>query len=85
MDETMLEQAAWAYFSEASTYTKIKGNRYLIATDIIERAAIRHAMKRTNNSKVKAAKLLGMNRNTFRKRAEEYGLNFPPYGRCHAS
>lgn len=85
MDETMLQQAFWAYFSEAASYTKIKGNRYIIANDLLERTAIKHAMKRTQNNKVQAAKLVGLNRNTFRKRIEAYELEFPPYGKCHAS
>jgi two-component system NtrC family response regulator/two-component system nitrogen regulation response regulator GlnG len=41
----------------------------------LERAAVAKALELTNGNQVAAAKLLDMNRSTFRKRMEEHGLN----------
>jgi two-component system nitrogen regulation response regulator GlnG len=34
-----------------------------------------HAMRRTGNNQVRAAKLLGITRGTLRKRLERYGIS----------
>ncbi len=43
----------------------------------VERPLIQHALHETNGNQVQAAKLLGMNRNTLRKKITEYQISVP--------
>lgn len=43
----------------------------------VERPLIRHALHETNGNQIQAAKLLGMNRNTLRKKITEYRIPVP--------
>ncbi|MYG39620.1 MAG: hypothetical protein F4201_02165 [Nitrospira sp. SB0677_bin_15] len=43
----------------------------------VERPLIQHALHETNGNQVQAAKLLGMNRNTLRKKITEYHISVP--------
>ncbi len=43
----------------------------------VERPLIRHALRETNGNQVQAAQLLGMNRNTLRKKIKAYRIPVP--------
>ncbi len=43
----------------------------------VERPLIQHALHETNGNQIQAAKLLGMNRNTLRKKITEYQISVP--------
>ena len=43
---------------------------------LVERPLIRAALKATNGHRIQAAKLLGINRNTLRKRMNELGISW---------
>ena len=43
----------------------------------VERPLIQHALHETNGNQIQAAKLLGMNRNTLRKKITEYHIPVP--------
>lgn len=43
----------------------------------VERPLIQHALHETNGNQIQAAKLLGMNRNTLRKKITEYRISVP--------
>ena len=49
----------------------------------VERPLIQHALHETNGNQVQAAQLLGMNRNTLRKKIVEYHIPVPRRSRQH--
>jgi len=50
----------------------------------VERPLIQHALHETNGNQIQAAKLLGMNRNTLRKKIMEYHIPVPRRSRQSA-
>ena len=50
----------------------------------VERPLIQHALRETNGNQVQAAQLLGMNRNTLRKKIVEYHIPVPRRSRQRA-
>ena len=50
----------------------------------VERPLIQHALHETNGNQIQAAKLLGMNRNTLRKKIVEYHIPVPRRSRQSA-
>lgn len=50
----------------------------------VERPLIQHALHETNGNQIQAAKLLGMNRNTLRKKITEYRIPVPRRSRQQA-
>ncbi len=55
---------------KASSATSLHGT----LIQALEQPLIQHALRETNGNQVQAAQLLGMNRNTLRKKITEYGI-----------
>ena len=53
------------------------GRVYREALAMLERPLLVHALARTGGNQLRAARLLGLNRNTLRKRCRELGLPLP--------
>ena len=53
------------------------GDVYRAAVAIIERPLLAHVLAMTGGNQLRAARLLGLNRNTLRKRCRELGLDLP--------
>ena len=53
------------------------GDVYWAAVAIIERPLLAHVLAATGGNQLRAARLLGLNRNTLRKRCRELGLDLP--------
>ena len=53
------------------------GRVYREALAILEKPLLVHALQLTGGSQLRAARLLGVNRNTLRKRCRELGLATP--------
>ena len=53
------------------------GDVYRAAVAIIERPLLAHVLAATGGNQLRAARLLGLNRNTLRKRCRELGLDLP--------
>lgn len=50
------------------------GRVYREALALLERPLLQHALRLTGGSQLRAARLLGVNRNTLRKRCRQLGL-----------
>jgi two-component system nitrogen regulation response regulator GlnG len=53
------------------------GAVYRAAVAILERPLLAHVLATTGGNQLRAARLLGLNRNTLRKRCRELGLELP--------
>ena len=53
------------------------GRVYREALALLERPLLVHALASTGGNQLRAARLLGLNRNTLRKRCRELGLPLP--------
>jgi two-component system, NtrC family, nitrogen regulation response regulator GlnG len=53
------------------------GAVYRAAVAIVERPLLAHVLAATGGNQLRAARLLGLNRNTLRKRCRELGLELP--------
>jgi two-component system, NtrC family, nitrogen regulation response regulator GlnG len=53
------------------------GDVYRAAVAILERPLLAHVLASTGGNQLRAARLLGLNRNTLRKRCRELGLDLP--------
>jgi DNA-binding protein Fis len=56
------------------------GRVYREALVILEKPLVVHALRLTGGNQLRAARLLGINRNTLRKRCRELGLAAPDKG-----
>jgi len=61
------------------------GKIYRQALEALERPLLVHVLARTGGNQLRAARLLGINRNTLRKRCRELGLAPPPAPRQPAA
>ena len=57
------------------------GNLYHDALAELERPLFRHALSKTGGNQLKAAQLLGINRNTLRKRLSELDIDPESFSR----
>ncbi len=57
--------------------TSRPGNVYREALAFLERPLLAHVLALTGGNQLRAARLLGLNRNTLRKRCRELGLALP--------
>jgi two-component system nitrogen regulation response regulator GlnG len=53
------------------------GHVYRAAVAILERPLLAHVLAATGGNQLRAARLLGLNRNTLRKRCRELALDLP--------
>ena len=53
------------------------GDVYRAAVAVIERPLLAHVLATPGGNQLRAARLLGLNRNTLRKRCRELGLDLP--------
>jgi len=56
-------------------YNEKKGVLYKTIIETVERPLIERALERTEGNQLKAARILGINRNTIRARIRKLGIN----------
>ncbi|MFA5115469.1 MAG: helix-turn-helix domain-containing protein [Candidatus Omnitrophota bacterium] len=66
---------------EDALYKEKQGVLYKAVLDVVERPLIEHALQRTEGNQFKAARLLGINRNTMRSKIRKLGINARIYKR----
>ncbi len=68
-----IQTALTAYFNDLDGHPP--GDLYDLVLSEMERPLLTAVMHRTKGNQSKAAKILGINRSTLRKKLEHYGLN----------
>jgi len=58
-----------------SIYKEKQGRLYQFVLESIEKPLIERALERTYGNQLKAAKILGINRNTMRAKIKKLGIN----------
>ena len=58
-----------------SLYKEKQGTVYKYVLEAIEKPLIEHALERTYGNQLKAAKILGINRNTMRTKIKKLGID----------
>jgi len=58
-----------------SLYKEKQGILYKYVLEAIEKPLIEHALERTYGNQLKAAKILGINRNTMRTKIKKLGID----------
>ena len=58
-----------------SLYKEKQGILYKYVLEAIEKPLIEHALERTYGNQLKAAKILGINRNTIRTKIKKLGID----------
>jgi len=56
-------------------YNEKKGVLYKSILEVIEKPLIEHVLERTEGNQLKAARILGINRNTIRNKIKKLGIN----------
>ncbi|MDD5774204.1 MAG: helix-turn-helix domain-containing protein [bacterium] len=56
-----------------------KGNLYKVVLEIIEKPLIAHVLKHSDGNQLKAARILGINRNTMRAKIKKYNIDPESY------
>jgi len=64
---------------EEALYTEKKGVLYKAILEVIERPLFEHILQRTEGNQLKAARILGLNRNTIRAKIKKLGINPQTY------
>ena len=64
---------------EDSLYDDKKGALYKSILEIIEKPLLEHILERTEGNQFKAARILGINRNTMRAKVKKLGINLKMY------
>lgn len=64
---------------EEALYTEKKGILYKAILEVIERPLFEHILRRTEGNQLKAARILGLNRNTIRAKIKKLGINPQTY------
>ncbi len=60
---------------EDCLYNEKKGTLYKSILEVIEKPLIEHILERTEGNQLKAARILGLNRNTIRSKIKKLGIN----------
>lgn len=60
---------------DESLYREKKGIVYKFVLETIEKPLIEYALERTYGNQLKAAKILGINRNTMRSKIKKLGID----------
>jgi two-component system nitrogen regulation response regulator GlnG len=58
-----------------SLYREKQGTLYKYVLEVIEKPLIEHTLERTFGNQLKAAKILGINRNTIRTKIKKLGID----------
>lgn len=61
-----------------------KGNVHRAVLEAVEKPLIEHTLERTDGNQLKAAKILGINRNTMRAKIKRLGINTEIYKQLSA-
>lgn len=64
---------------EDSLYNEKKGVLYKSILEVLEKPILERALERTDGNQLKAAKILGINRNTMRAKIKKLGINPKAY------
>lgn len=64
---------------EESLYKEKKGVLYKSILAIIEKPIFEHILEQTDGNQFKAARILGINRNTMRNKIKKFGINLQAY------
>lgn len=64
---------------EESLYDQRKGALYKSILEAVEKPLIEHTLERTEGNQLKAARILGLNRNTIRTKIKKLGINAQAY------
>lgn len=64
---------------EDSLFDQKQGALYKSVLDLVERPLFEHILKRTQGNQLKAAKILGINRNTMRSKIRKLGIDAALY------
>jgi DNA-binding protein Fis len=64
---------------EDSLYKEKQGELYKSILEVIEKPLIEHTLERTEGNQLKAARILGLNRNTIRTKIKKLGINPDKY------
>lgn len=60
---------------EDSLYNEKRGVLYKSILEVIEKPLIEHILERTEGNQLKAARILGLNRNTIRSKIKKLGIS----------
>lgn len=60
---------------EDSLYNEKRGVLYKSILEVIEKPLIEHILERTEGNQLKAARILGLNRNTIRSKIKKLGID----------
>lgn len=64
---------------EDSLFNEKKGVLYRSVLEAIEKPLIEHTLERTEGNQLKAARILGVNRNTLRTKMKKLGIDYAKY------
>ncbi|MDD5595233.1 MAG: helix-turn-helix domain-containing protein [Candidatus Omnitrophica bacterium] len=64
---------------EDSLFHQKQGVLYKSVLEVVEKPLFEHILKRTEGNQLKAAKILGINRNTMRSKIKKLGINVGIY------
>lgn len=70
-----VEQAVEHYFAQSSG--QLPENLHAIVLEVMEVPLIERVLKHTEGNQSQAAKILGLNRATLRKKIQQYGIKLP--------
>lgn len=60
---------------EDSLYSEKKGRLYKSILEVVEKPLLEHVLERVEGNQLKAARILGINRNTMRAKIKKLGIN----------
>jgi two-component system nitrogen regulation response regulator GlnG len=76
-DQVSLEEQVVSF--EQSLYNSRKGVLYKSILDAVERPLLEDILRRTQGNQLKAARILGLNRNTIRAKIKKLGIDAKSY------
>ena len=78
-DEKKVKELLSSMMRQDSLYKEKRGILYKTILDRIEKPLLEHVLERTEGNQLKAAKILGINRNTMRSKIRKYGIDPDKY------
>jgi len=64
---------------EDTLYNEKKGQLYKAVLECVEKPLLEHILERADGNQLKAARILGLNRNTIRAKIKKLGINTEVY------